>query len=164
MLYCLDNFYKTREIDKINITELCKESGINRTTFYRHYELPQDILVEMQSEFFDEMIASFNGPMTAQDVEYFFDYLYQHADLVKLFMKYNSAMDLVRIFNCNFQSILEKRTLKDSDTDANRLLHTFLAGGSYFLLRQWLMEDIPKTPKKIADIALGIINKECVFQ
>lgn len=28
---------ETKEIDKINVTELCRESGINRATFYRHY-------------------------------------------------------------------------------------------------------------------------------
>ena len=28
----------TRQLNKITITDLCRESGINRATFYRHYE------------------------------------------------------------------------------------------------------------------------------
>ena len=40
---------KTKPLDKINIVELCNESGINRTTFYRHYELPKYIINEMQA-------------------------------------------------------------------------------------------------------------------
>ena len=36
-----------KELDKISITELCREAGINRATFYRHYEIPRDILNEL---------------------------------------------------------------------------------------------------------------------
>lgn len=49
---------KTKPLDKISIAELCRESGINRTTFYRHYEVPKDILKEMQTEFIKEMRES----------------------------------------------------------------------------------------------------------
>ncbi len=40
-----------KPLEKINITELCQEAGINRTTFYRHFELPRDVLTEMQNAF-----------------------------------------------------------------------------------------------------------------
>lgn len=155
---------KTKPLDKINITELCKESGINRATFYRHYELPRDILTEMQAEFVEEMIDNFNKPLTEKDVESFFDYLHQNAALVKLFMKYNSDVDLIRIFNNFYPNIFEKKALKFFDAEDSQLFYAFLAGGVYFLLRQWLMEDIKKTPKEIASIALSIVNKENIFQ
>ena len=32
------------DLNKISVTQLCIESGINRATFYRHYEEPRDIL------------------------------------------------------------------------------------------------------------------------
>ena len=36
-----------RPLDNIHVNELCRESGINRATFYRHYETPQDVLVSL---------------------------------------------------------------------------------------------------------------------
>ncbi len=60
-----------KSLEKINITELCQEAGINRTTFYRYYELPRDVLTEMQNEFYDNAIAHFQTPLTASDIEYF---------------------------------------------------------------------------------------------
>lgn len=156
---------KTKPLDKISITELCEEAGINRATFYRHYELPKDILAEMQSDFSEEMLNTFSRPMTPKDVEYFFDSLYQNADLVKLFMKYISNEDMIRLFRYNFQSILEKQMPKYEDAESNRLLYTFLAGGSYFLVRQWLIEDMTKTSKEIAGIVLSVINQDAnIFQ
>lgn len=29
-----------KELEKINITELCKDAGVNRATFYRHMRSP----------------------------------------------------------------------------------------------------------------------------
>lgn len=37
-----------KDIDSIHVSELCAESGINRATFYRHYNEPRDILRNMR--------------------------------------------------------------------------------------------------------------------
>jgi len=74
-----------KSLDKISITKLCRESGINRTTFYRHYEWPRDVLMEMQNDFIAETFDHFQKPMTVSDVERFFTCLADHVDLVKLF-------------------------------------------------------------------------------
>ena len=36
------------DLNKISVTQLCIESGINRATFYRHYEEPRDILNDIK--------------------------------------------------------------------------------------------------------------------
>ena len=43
------------ELNKISVTQLCTESGINRATFYRHYEEPRDILNDIKCEIFQEV-------------------------------------------------------------------------------------------------------------
>ena len=45
----------TRQLNKITITDLCRESGINRATFYRHYEEPKDILNEIRYSIFEDI-------------------------------------------------------------------------------------------------------------
>lgn len=149
-----------KPLEKINITELCRESGINRATFYRHYELPRDILVETETEFFEEMLKLFNNPLTPEDVERCYAYFLQNADMVKLFMQYASYADLSELFNALYQKLFDKMSVDLLDTENNQLIFAFLAGGGYFLLHQWLMGDSSKTPKEIADITFSIINKE----
>lgn len=72
-----------KPLEKINITELCQEAGINRTTFYRYYELPRDILTEMQDEFFEEIFAHCQKPLTVSGIDHFFLCLSEHAELVQ---------------------------------------------------------------------------------
>ncbi len=103
---------KNRPLEKISITELCQEAGINRTTFYRYYELPRDVLTEIQNNFFAETLEHFQKPMSVGDMEGFF---------------------------------------------------TYLAGGTYFLARKWIMEDMPMSPKEVAAVALSVLDKERVF-
>ena len=45
------------DLNKISVTQLCIESGINRATFYRHYEEPRDILNDIKYEIFQEVAA-----------------------------------------------------------------------------------------------------------
>ena len=49
-----------KPLDKISITELCDEAGINRTTFYRHYYTPHDVLLSMELDFINRFISSVN--------------------------------------------------------------------------------------------------------
>ena len=37
-------------MDKITVTELCEEAGINRATFYRHYSVPVDVLIDIEED------------------------------------------------------------------------------------------------------------------
>ena len=43
------------DLNKISVTQLCIESGVNRATFYRHYEEPRDILNDIKYEIFQEV-------------------------------------------------------------------------------------------------------------
>ncbi len=157
---------KKKPLEKINITELCQEAGINRTTFYRYYELPRDVLTEMQNEFFEETFEHFHKPLTVSDVERFFVCLSEHAELVKLFFQYNSNTDWASIFTSIYNSFPEMMMIKafrNLDENSSKLLSTYLAGGAYFLVRQWIMEDIPMPPKDVAAIALNILDKDRIF-
>lgn len=51
LIRCLKN----KSIDKISITELCRESHVNRATFYNHYETPYQILLEIGWEHANEI-------------------------------------------------------------------------------------------------------------
>ncbi len=155
-----------KSLDKINITELCQEAGINRTTFYRYYELPRDVLTEMQNEFFEETFAHFQKPLTVSDIERLFVCLSEHSELVKLFFQYNSDTDWTYIINriyTNFPGLKMTKGFQNLDENSAKLLSAYLAGGAYFLARQWIMEDIPMPPKDVAAIALNILDKDRVF-
>ncbi len=155
-----------KPLEKINITELCQEAGINRTTFYRYYELPRDVLTEMQNEFFEDTSKHFQNTLTVSDIERLFVCLSEHATLVKLFFQYNSDADWMNIFSHIYNSFPERKMLKafqNLDEHSAELLSTYLAGGTYFLARKWIMEDMPMSPRQVAAVVLSVLDKERVF-
>ncbi len=157
---------KEKPLDKISITELCREAGINRTTFYRHYELPKDVLMEMQSDYFEDSFKHLQKPMATNDIEQFFVYLREHSELVKLFLQYNSDADWAEFFTRMFSIFpddLKPKAFRNIDENSAKLLSTYLAGGTFFLARKWIMEDIPISPKDVAAIALNILDKDRLF-
>ncbi len=154
---------KTMPLDKINIVDLCNESGINRTTFYRHYNLPIDIMKEMQADFVNEMKKSLKRPFSENDLVWVFEYMQKNADLVILFIRYNSDKEWTEMFRTLYQSVRDIQNYQFHDSESQQLFYTFLAGGTYFLLRQWLIEGIHKTPEELADIVLNIVDKSIVI-
>ncbi len=157
---------KDRPLDKISITELCREAGINRTTFYRHYELPRDILTEMQKDFFAETFGHIQKPMSVGDVERLFICLADNIELVKLFFQYNSVTDWMQLFTWTytcFPAMQMSKAFQNINEIYAELLSTFLAGGAYFLARKWIMDDMPISPKEVAAVVLRALDKEIVF-
>ncbi len=155
-----------KSLDKINITELCQEAGINRTTFYRYYELPKDVLAEMQSDFFEETFECFQKPLAASDIERLFMCLLEHSKLVRLFFQYNSDTDWTNIFTrfyTNFPGSKMTKAFQNLDENNAKLLSAYLSGGAYFLARQWIMEEIPMPPKDVAAIVLNTLDKDRIF-
>ena len=57
-LLCL---LRDREMKNIRITELCVESGVNRATFYRHYETVEDVLYELERDIARQMMEEEDG-------------------------------------------------------------------------------------------------------
>ncbi len=157
---------KKKPLEKVNITELCQEAGINRTTFYRYYELPRDVLTEMKLDFFEEAFDHYQKSLTVADIKRLFVRLAEHAELVKLFFQYNSDTDWANIFNqiyTSFPGLKKTKAFQNLDEHSAQLLFAYLAGGAYFLARQWIMEDIPMSPMDVAAVALNTLDKDRVF-
>ena len=152
---------KTKPLEKISVTELCSESGINRATFYRHYGTPRDVLLETEKHFSEEVYELYALPVindVPSHLESFCTYLYEHADIVRLFIKNSSEDDLLRMTNDMFKTLIEKqgyiRPTDDIDDSGMQLILTFVVGGGYHVLRRWLTEDVPKSPKEITRLFL----------
>ncbi len=48
-----------QELSEITAAQLCREAGINRSTFYAHYENMWDVLAELEEEMDNALLAQF---------------------------------------------------------------------------------------------------------
>lgn len=156
-----------KTIDQIGVTEICKEAGINRATFYRHYQVPGDILREMEHEIVQE-IASFSwGIGTLSEAEEYIvklcTYVKEHSDIFKILIQNYSGKDFERVINefyykmLSFQS--EVTGYEDIDEDSIKLIVAYLAGGGLQMFRLWILDDIQKTPKEITNMIISLVKR-----
>lgn len=156
---------ETQELDKVNVSALCRESGINRATFYRHYTCPRDVLLDLEQDVVQRMGQNLKRPTSHQEAKAWLEEicakLYAHRDLIRILIKCKTDEDLAGILDEFSQKTWELRNevaqIRKFDQDSLRLISTFLYTGAYYLLRQWLTEEIPKSPEEVAHLLYGII-------
>ncbi|MBQ8508026.1 MAG: TetR/AcrR family transcriptional regulator [Clostridia bacterium] len=157
----------TKPLDKINVSELCNESGINRATFYRHYELPRDVLRDIEQELIEDLHIRDLNARSMQEIERFSENLltrlYERADILKILIRNRSDEEFSNVINelyvVMYRTIHSMQGGNDLDEDSAKLLSAYTVGGVYFLLRQWLISGINKSPKEVSKLIFRFLIK-----
>lgn len=162
---------QNKNISKISISELCQEAGINRTTFYRHYETPNDVLMEITSDYikdFRKFSSSLNiSHDMYHEIIHLCRFIYENADVTRLLIKNNTNDGITKVFEklsddfVGTREILYKGDPVDDDT--LRLLRSSFSIGIYTLISQWIIEEIPKTPEEIANLICSSFYRDISF-
>ncbi len=159
---------ESKELEKISVTELCRESGINRATFYNHYSSPQDLLADLEQRLTTELTQIIDDPRFVGDISAQLEatcaYYQENAQSIIVLARCHADEDLADIFyQLNQKLPRNRRTssrMNSLEPASQHLVATFLYTGCYHLIREWLVKDIQKTPREIADLLLSIISKE----
>lgn len=156
-----------KHIDKVTVMELCKEAGVNRGTFYQHYNTPNDVLMEIEQQFMDQMRMNL---VTYMDVGYesnylvnFFSNVMQNAELCRIIMgKNGNTRFLERIRNMNRKEIVD--SLMNAYPQCSRedldYVFDFIIAGSTQLIMAWLQNDQPLSAKLLAN-RLECLGRYC---
>lgn len=155
-----------KPVNKITVSELCKKSEINRSTFYKHYESVYDILEEIGKDIIYK-IESTTSIKNKEKVLSLEEQVYEmgtffknNPEEAKFLLKYFSADDPI------IQNLFLKRITtgqinytfsnKEINPNAQKLLFEFLIHGIYNLIKCWILEDIAMSPKEIGQLATEI--------
>ena len=162
MLRCLEK----NTISKITVTDLCRESGINRATFYNHYDTPIMILKEIANEYAEKLLAIYSSHHTYRDrddkaaLEECLIYISERkAELKTLFSgnteSFLSGVVMEIISEKVAQSIFSSRKY---DHDEYLLRAASVAAAIYGVIQIWITMDINKTPKELVAILKNVIQ------
>lgn len=156
-----------KTLDKISVTELCRESGINRATFYNHYNSPQELLSDIECRIAAELKKIIGNPRTAAEIiqhtesvcAYFYDHTHTLLTLHRCHADHDIS-DVLHDLNQNFQLYrLNSKYTHTMDQDNLHLVSVFFYTGCYNILLEWLTHDIQKTPKEISDLMIRLASE-----
>ena len=114
---------KTKSFEYITVSEICKKAGVNRSTFYLHYENTRDLLEETIRNMTDNFVSYFVpdgkiSPINFEESqkenlvfiseEYLMPYLSYFKENRKIFAERFGSLKIMRTFAAPF----EKRVLE----------------------------------------------------
>ena len=159
-----------QDINKVSVTELCRVSGINRSTFYNHYTSPQDVLNDIEDNVRRDLMAitaRYKPDLSTVDcLEAICTYFKNHQKITTVLITFNADTDLVEVFRRIKGDFSTTRVTMARNVDPE-LLHlttSFICTGCYYMIREWLIRDIKKTPREIAELAFRFISNAPVFE
>ena len=162
----LISLMETKQIQQISVRELCEKAEINRSTFYKHYGAPENILQEIQQELIANIIAlaEDNGrpvPMRLY-LERICEFLWNGRKLYRVLLSSQTGSEDMDLFRMTSSAMWNVKTFRqdvrplDPLTDQAAIL--FVESGCYSVFRWWLLDEIDKTPKEIAELLCNLIG------
>lgn len=151
---------KTKSIRKITVRELCDAAGVNRTTFYNHYNDTQDVLAEIEEKFLAQLSEEAAPDGGSGGLE-------RHIEGVCTRLQKNREMALILMENHADPHFFDKlMTARENGScwqqlsstytaEETILLQEFLSNGAYAMLLCWLKEGCRQSPGQVA----GLVSK-----
>lgn len=150
---------KAKPLNKISISELCQQAGINRSTFYVHYGSQYDVLSDME----DDLIAGLEDALhkaqlkktltIGEQIEALCKYLKENENVAKFIFTYNDSGSAFahKLFHVRFDE-LPANTLQNYQDEEKALITTLFINGIYHVIRRWLTEDFQMSPKSLGKL------------
>lgn len=161
-----------KEFEYITVKEICIKAGVNRSTFYLHYENTNELLEETMENIIQKFQTyypnqSFSNKMKSDNLqdlyfitpEYLKPYLQFIKDHKKLFMVYSKNSNLFKAedtYNKMFKSIFFP-ILDKFNVPVNERKYTmvFYVNGIIAIIKEWVINDC----KEDIDFLITIMKK-----
>lgn len=146
-----------KEFEYITIKEICAKAGVNRSTFYLHYENTRDLLTEAVEqmlmdfrEYFPQdqelVIAQMDRRPTEELLfitpEYltpYLTYVREHKKLIRTALRHATAMELEKVFDRMFRHVFDPILARfDAPEGQRHYMMAFYLNGINAIITKWL--------------------------
>lgn len=146
-----------KEINKITVSEICKDADVNRATFYRYYLDVYDLLDSIEAEFVDNLRLIFkeeNYTVYSFALKVLNIFL-ENKQILKVIFKSRSNINFMQEF---LETAYDKCQSKWKNIDSNlteeqiELGTIYIFNGSLGIINYWVQNDFTSKPEDIAEI------------
>ena len=164
-----------KDYEFITVTEVCQKAGVNRTTFYLHYESMDDLLLEtmgMINKKFNQAFESENINVHSTDKKDLFlindKYLIPYLNLIKDYKHiyklihdkpqlFNNQLAFQKLYENLFSVILDKYGVVKEEKE---YIFTYFSFGIVAIIQKWIEKDCVDDIERIVSIIKKAIGYE----
>lgn len=167
MVQSLKKFMAQKPLEKISIREITEDSGVNRQTFYYHFEDIYDMVKWMYQEEALKLIASHEGVLLWQDgIMLLLRYIEENKEVCLCALNSLGHQHLKRFFYDDIHAIIEKTVLgianqvpNVSENYGDFITH-YYAVTLAAMVESWLLGEIKQTPDELIKFVDITINDQ----
>lgn len=151
----LFSLLKFKTFGDIAIKEICYEAGINRSSFYAHFQDINDLMIKTEQNLSKNMAKIFD-PNKIWDENVFvemFKFLLKNKDFYKAYLSTNEQTFMEKNDFKSYIGIVDKFNKNLDFNSQERIYHmAFFAGGLKALCKSWILNGCIQTPEQMAKI------------
>ena len=146
-----------RELVNISVTAICETADVHRSTFYKYYKDPADLLRDMEQDNLNLIptpskdLESWDQEELLEKTTAFFDYVKQNEGAYRVLLAESTSIDFAaRLIDLLCSKYVEPN--KDDGDLASYYMHLYIANGTVGMLREWVNSGFPVSSRKIAEM------------
>lgn len=167
-----------KDFEYITVKEICERAGVNRSTFYLHYENTVDLLHEATRHVINEFLSYFSemnkkrdvqkahsldiGELIFIDPKYILPYLAYIKENSRVFVTALHRLDVMgfdayygRMFKYIFDPIMERFGVERADRE---YIMKFYLTGITAISTEWIKKGCVESPERICDIIIKCVG------
>ncbi|MBQ4110906.1 MAG: TetR/AcrR family transcriptional regulator [Clostridia bacterium] len=139
------NMLLTKELNEISVTDICKKTGLNRSTFYANYMDVYDLADKLRSKLEKDFDEQF-GKNSNQDAVTMFRHIYENQFLYRIYFKLG--------YDEQHQTYVYDISRAESDFDGKYIKYhiEFFRNGLNSIIKMWLNGNCAESPEEMAEI------------
>lgn len=165
---------RQKPIQSITVKALCDAAGINRGTFYAHYNDIYDLLEQVEAEMMQDLETAFKPLLETETADLtqlritaeIFRCLRNNADICTVTLgPYGDKSFAQRLIQIGREKCMETYTryFPDATPKQIELYYTFMSAGSIGLLEDWLADGMTMSAEEMAETVETLMTQGIGF-
>ncbi len=147
-----------QSVDSISVTKLCSTAGINRSTFYLHYSIPNEVFEELEQDYLYNCVKYISNLTEENEITKtisFLNYIKENQHAMKLFFIHS-------VDNSFIENLLNQANINmhfaefNSNQFFTKYLYLYTANGSRAIIESWLKSECKDNVEDIANLIIRI--------
>lgn len=148
-----------KSIHEISVAELCREAGVNRSTFYRLYSIPAEVMEEILRNMISEISADylFTEGKRIENTLKTYQYIYDHREVFRAILP-NCGNRVYAMLEEMYSRMFRKEYGTIESEEKSRLMIAFLLAGGLTFTSRWLESEPPVPPEEVAELLCSLTD------
>lgn len=153
---CFFALLKEKPLNKITVKSICERAQINRTTFYRYYSDPYDLMEKLETELlnsFQNYVRNISAQGPEQAIEAMMNAVKDNTELYTILISDNADRQYIGKMVANSYESFQRgfaQRYPQFTTKQRRWLYYYMAQGCISIVLDWVDGGMKEEPKDVA--------------